>query len=782
MSSIAENLQERETILARTELLHRDLNLQNNTRVDRLFQLLMVVQWLVAIGLSLWVSPTTWIGAEWEVHVHVWTAVFLGGAISAAPIVLAWKFPGTIITRHVIAISQALWGALLIHLSGGRLETHFHVFGSLAIVAFYRDWKVIVTMTIVVAADHALRGIWWPISVYGVALESPFRWLEHAAWVVFEDIFLISACIRGQSEAHTMCLRRAELEALNKVVEEKVQTRTQELEMSRQTAEQLALVAKYTDNSVIISDQSGLVEWVNEGFTRITGYSMEEVIGRVPIDVLRSEHTDPEHVRRIREGLSKKVPFDVEIQKRRKDGREIIVSIEARTIKDSDGNVVKFIQLERDITARAKEQRKLQQLTTELKQSSEHLQKLALVAQYTSNAVVISNEKGFIEWVNDGFTRITGYSLEDCVGKKPGSLLHGELTDQATVKAMGRSINAHLPYRGELVNYRKDGTPYWIEIEIRPVTGKEGVVTQFIGVVSDISDRKAAEAEKDKLANQLQASARQAGMAEVATDVLHNVGNVLNSANVSVKLLSAELQSKTTEQLAKASEILEENRGDLAGFLSNDPRGKRFPEFFNKAVEKLKRERRNELSEIDALTKSIEHINTIVSMQQDFATKSGGSSEFVDPSDIVSDALKLSQASFLRHNIQLKQEVESLSPVSMQKSQVMQILANLIKNAKDAVAENLPSERKIRIGLRRVGDMLRFEVQDNGVGIASENLTSIFQHGFSTKPEGHGFGLHSAANSAQEMGGSLTVESSGIGQGATFKLEIPSTESMTCLI
>lgn len=782
MNDPAATGQDDRNIAARTVSLLKLANSRNYQKVDRLFMFLMFVQWIVAIALSIWVSPTTWIGSEWEVHVHVWAAVFLGGGISSAPILMAFLFPGAKLTRHLIAISQGLWGALLIHLSGGRLETHFHIFGSLAIIAFYRDWKVIVTMTIVVAADHAVRGIWWPISVYGVALESPFRWLEHAAWVVFEDIFLISACLRGQSETRTMCLRQAELEHLNREVENKVLTRTRELEVAREKAEQLALVARYTDNSVLILDESGQVEWVNEGFTRITGYSMHEVKGRIPIDVLRSENTDPEHIQKIYDGLKKKLPFDLEVQKRRKDGREIIVAIEARTIQDSDGNVTKFVQLERDITARAKERRKLRRLTTELKKSAEHLKKLALVAQYTSNAVVISNDEGLVEWVNDGFTRITGYTLADCVGKNPSSLLYGELTDASVARQIGESVRAFKHFRGELINYHKDGTPYWIEIEISPVKGEEGELNRIIGVVSDISDRKEAEAEKDQLAKQLQDAARHAGMAEVATDVLHNVGNVLNSANVSVKLLGAELKSSTMLQLEKASEVIDENRSDLHQFLSRDPRGKRFPEFFQKAVEKLKEERENELKEVNELTKCIEHINTIVSMQQDFAGKGGGSTEVVEPSAVVADALKLCQASFSRHNVQLEQNLIEVPPISMEKNQVLQILANLIKNAKDAVSENSPTNRKVKIALRQSDNVLQFEVSDNGVGICSENLTSIFQHGFSTKPNGNGFGLHSAANAAQEMGGNLSVSSSGPGQGATFTLEIPLTENHQCLV
>ena len=132
--------------------------------------------------------PQTWIGATSYTHLHVWAAIFLGGAISGLPVYLALKRPGRSSTRHTIAVAQMLTSALLIHLTGGRIETHFHVFGSLAFLAFYRDWRVLVSATVVVAVDHLLRGLFWPQSVFGVLTPSSWRWLEHAGWVIFEDV------------------------------------------------------------------------------------------------------------------------------------------------------------------------------------------------------------------------------------------------------------------------------------------------------------------------------------------------------------------------------------------------------------------------------------------------------------------------------------------------------------------------------------------------------------------------------------------------------------------
>src|SRR3954464_1178545 len=188
---------------------------KSHVEIDRLFAVLMLLQWITAIIIAFVVSPQTWIGDQARVHVHVWAAVLLGGALSGLPILFVQMMPGAPLTRHVIAIAQMLWSALLIHLTGGRIETHFHVFGSLAFLAFYKDWHVLITATLVVAGDHFVRGVWWPLSVFGVVTESYYRWIEHAVWVVFEDVILIRYCLRGQRESWAIAHREADLSIAN---------------------------------------------------------------------------------------------------------------------------------------------------------------------------------------------------------------------------------------------------------------------------------------------------------------------------------------------------------------------------------------------------------------------------------------------------------------------------------------------------------------------------------------------------------------------------------------
>jgi len=206
-------------------------------RQDSLMSRLMVIQWFGAILLALILSPYNWTGEEYSIHLHVWLAIGLGGILTWYPVFLARIRTGETITRHVFAASQMVVSALLIHITGGRIETHFHVFGSLAFLAMYRDWRVLITATLVVTIDHFIRGTWFPMSVFGVLTASPWRWIEHAAWVVFELVFLIKSCLYSESEMLEIATRQAKLEQTKELISEEVRLRTAELKKAKEEAE-----------------------------------------------------------------------------------------------------------------------------------------------------------------------------------------------------------------------------------------------------------------------------------------------------------------------------------------------------------------------------------------------------------------------------------------------------------------------------------------------------------------------------------------------------------------
>jgi two-component system, NtrC family, sensor kinase len=289
----------------------------------------------------------------------------------------------------------------------------------------------------------------------------------------------------------------------------------------------------------------------------------------------------------------------------------------------------------------------------------------------------------------------------------------------------------------------------------------------------EVEERKRSQNEVEKLHKELMDVSRQAGMAEVATGVLHNVGNVLNSVNVSVNLVNEQLGKSQCGNLVKLSALIDAHRADLPGYLGSDPKGRRVPDFLSQLSQALLEERNQMLGEMGALVKNLDHVKEIVAMQQSYA-KVAGVTEDLPAADLVEDALRMNEGAFLRHGITIKREFETVPPVRVDKHKVLQILINLFRNAKYAMQAAGREERILNINVRAHGtDRVEVLVRDNGIGIEPENLTRIFGHGFTTKQDGHGFGLHSGALAAKEMGGSLQAQSEGPGKGATFILELP---------
>jgi signal transduction histidine kinase len=293
----------------------------------------------------------------------------------------------------------------------------------------------------------------------------------------------------------------------------------------------------------------------------------------------------------------------------------------------------------------------------------------------------------------------------------------------------------------------------------------------------EIAERRRVEEEVVRVHQQLVDASRAAGMAEVATGVLHNVGNVLNSVNVSATLISERFKNPRTANLARAAQLLRERNGSLATFLTEDDKGRLLPDYLAEATEQLARDCEEAVTELDLLAKNIDHIKDIVAMQQTYARVSD-IVESIPLDSLIEEAVRMNSDAFQRHHITTTRAYSKVPPAAVDKHKVLQILVNLLRNAKDAIEERDAGERKVILRLRNERDnMVAIEVTDTGVGIAPENLTRIFSHGFTTRTEGHGFGLHSAAIAAKGMGGSLTASSPGPSRGATFTLLLPAASS-----
>lgn len=369
--------------------------------------------------------------------------------------------------------------------------------------------------------------------------------------------------------------------------------------------------------------------------------------------------------------------------------------------------------------------------------------------------------------------RLLGYTPEHWLASENfwRERLHAD--DQWAVADRTRRVAERASYACEYRMLAADGRTVWIResAAVTPDSNGQPLVVQ--GVFYDITAQKCAAEELEQANSSLVDSSRFAGMAEVATGVLHNVGNVLNSVNVSGNVISDRLRGSKVIELGKVAGLLTLQAADFAGFVARDPRGPHIPELISRVAEALRAEHADLLEEVDSITRNIAHIKEIVSMQQGFA-KGHGIVDEIDVQSVVDDAIKINSTSLNRHRITVVQAFEEVPRVLVDKHLVLQILVNLLRNAKQAIESSGRDERRVVVKIQgNGGEFVKITVQDSGSGIAPENLTRIFSHGFTTKKDGHGFGLHSSALAATGMGGALSAHSDGPGTGAVFTLDLP---------
>ncbi|HEX4240806.1 MAG TPA: PAS domain S-box protein [Steroidobacteraceae bacterium] len=319
---------------------------------------------------------------------------------------------------------------------------------------------------------------------------------------------------------------------------------------------------------------------------------------------------------------------------------------------------------------------------------------------------------------------------------------------------------------------RRNGTPLWVRMTTSLVREGDGEPECAVEFLRDISLRKQAEEELERVHKQLMLASRQAGMAEVATNVLHNVGNILNSVNISASLVTGRVKQSKAVGVSRLAQLLKDKGADLAAFVTSDERGRRIPEYLASLGEQLAIDQKMALEELGSLRDNLEHIKDTVAMQQSYA-KLCGVTETVAVDELVEDGLRLNAGAFVRHGVTLKREFEPVPPITVDKHKVLQILVNLVRNAKYACDESGRPDKLLTLRIGPAPSGVRISVIDNGVGIPKENMARLFTHGFTTRASGHGFGLHSGALAAQELGGTLHAESDGPGCGASFILELP---------
>ena len=399
--------------------------------------------------------------------------------------------------------------------------------------------------------------------------------------------------------------------------------------------------------------------------------------------------------------------------------------------------------------------------------------RLTAILEATPDIVISADPNGSALYLNHAGRQILGLARDkDITGLKTLDF-HPDWAREIIVGEGFPAAVQNGSWAGETAILTRAGRVVYVSQVLIAHKNLEGVPEYFSSVMRDVTERRQAEEALRFSQQKLLETSRLAGMAEVATGVLHNVGNVLNSVNVSTGLVVEKLRRSKVSKLSKAAALLTARNGDLGDYLTHDPSGQKLPGYLTKLSQYLVEENTQLLSEVDLLARNIEHIKEVVAVQQSYA-KVSGVFETLQAEHLVEDSIAMNIGAFERHGVILERKYSPSPAVRVDRHRVLQILINLLRNAKYALDDVQRLDKRITVSIAPVGEKsVHVVVKDNGIGISQENLALVFSHGFTTRENGHGFGLHSGALAAQEMGGSLRAESLGVRRGAIFTLELP---------
>lgn len=532
----------------------------------------------------------------------------------------------------------------------------------------------------------------------------------------------------------------------------------------RNTFEQLPVGIAY-------AHRDGQLFRCNHALAQMLGFSVTELESRAMADLTHAddiERSDTE-IRRLWDGESDS--YALEARYLRKDQTVAWVRATGSLVRDADGAADYAVAFIEDISSRK---------TTELAlRQSQNL--IEVVVADLPVALLACDVAGQITHYNRAALELFSFRGSDPSGplSPDRSPLAAEiyLADGVTPASradhpLARALRGETISNLELVIVPCGSTPRTTLSNARRLVGSDGQTLGAVAVTQDITERKLSDLELERVHKQLMAASRQAGMAEVATNVLHNVGNILNSVNISASLVAERIKQSKAPGLSRAASLLKEQGRNVGNFITLDDRGKRIPEYLANLGEQLVTDQKVTLEELASLRQNLEHIKDTVAMQQNYA-KLCGVTETVKVVDLVEDSLRLNAGAFARHGVTVRREFNDVPPITVDKHKVLQILVNLVRNAKYACDESGRQDKLLTLRIEGHASGVRIFVIDNGVGIPAENMSRIFNHGFTTRQSGHGFGLHSGALAAQELAGSLRAESDGPGRGATFILELP---------
>jgi PAS domain S-box-containing protein len=513
---------------------------------------------------------------------------------------------------------------------------------------------------------------------------------------------------------------------------------------------------------IVFTDRGGKFLRFNAAFSALLGFDANELAGKSIAEVTHGEDVMRTTAELERLWAGEIDSFDHERRYTRRDGTVMWVRATMALVRDGNSRPDYSVGFLRDITMRKEMSAALLQQQTLLE---------AVITDLPI-ALLACDMAGNITHYNRAAMELHGVDAESHPMTALVFLADGVTPVSAGDHPLMRALRGETISNLELVIQPREAMARSTLSSARRLIGPNGQTLGAVAVVQDTTERKRAELELERVHKELMTASRQAGMAEVATNVLHNVGNILNSVNISASLVTDRVKQSKAPGVTLVADLLKDQGADLAAFMSTDARGKRIPEYLSALGQQLTADQQMSLQELGSLRDNLEHIKETVTMQQSYA-KLCGVTETVEVVDLVEDSLRLNAGAFARHGVTLLREFSPVPPITVDKHKVLQILVNLVRNAKYACDESGKTEKLIILRIAPATKGVCISVIDNGVGIPAENMDRLFTHGFTTRQSGHGFGLHSGALAAQELGGTLLATSDGAGRGAAFILELP---------
>lgn len=522
---------------------------------------------------------------------------------------------------------------------------------------------------------------------------------------------------------------------------------------------------------IAYAERSGRLLRFNEAFCTLLGATAAELEHKTATEITHAEHAGAVAAQLERLWLGEIEFIDTEKRLLRKDGTPVWVRSTTALVREG-ARVECSVEFIRDISQRKELAAALEQQQTLLEAVISDLPIALLACDMQGNVTHYNRAALDLQCVQP-------YEPgdPDATGSFAKVVADVYLTDGVTRVAeedlpLARALRGETISNLELIVAPAEGPHRTILSSARRLIAPGGATLGAVAVIQDTTERKQQEIELERTHKELVTASRQAGMAEVATNVLHNVGNILNSVNISASLVAERLRQSKVQGIARLAALLTEQGPRLGQFMTEDDRGKRIPEYLSTLGEQVQADQRVALEEINSLRENLEHIKDTVAMQQSYA-KRLGVTETVEVVDLVEDSLRLNAGAFARHGVTLRREFSPVPALTVDRHKVLQILVNLVRNAKYACDDAGKPDKLITLKIEPSELGVRIAVVDNGIGIKPEHMGRLFTHGFTTRSSGHGFGLHSSALAARELGGTLHAESDGLGHGAAFILDLP---------